>query len=789
VRSLFEQAVEIAAGHVLIAVERGVDAFPEGLLYALPASLTDLRDGERVTVPLGPGNRPTAGYVIRRASAEEAAALDPRKVKRVVARDGDTPPLPGELVQLARWISGYYCCPIGITVSSLLPAAVRRAVGTVTRTFIDLGGPSELVGKLPTKQRELLAFVAGLALSELPIESRELLARASIATPAPLKSLVAKGLLRAERRTEVEAKFERAGLAEGCAPALTTTQRSIVDSIAARFADGFSQHLLYGVTGSGKTEVYIQLIERTLARGRCAIVLVPEIALTPQTGGRLVSRFPARRVAILHSGLTAAQRNHMWTIVAKGEADIVIGARSAIFAPVRDGKLGLVIVDEEHDSSYKSDQAPRYQGRDVALRRGQIAGCPVVLGSATPSLESWFNATRTTATGSSICTLHRMPERAPGLSVPKVYVVNFAEERRRYRDRRVHLIGPTLKDALDAALKAGGQAVILLNRRGYANYVSCAAGDCDWVMRCDHCDAGMVCHRARFDTQDGTVGKRDYTRCHHCDSELRLPKDCPQCGKRVNVFGLGTQRVEEELERLFPQLVEGKTMLRVDADAMHDEMDFRDALERFASGDVRVLLGTQMIAKGLDFPNVRVVGVISADTALHMPDFRAAERTFQLVSQVSGRCGRGEHAGVAIVQTFQPNTPSIVLAAKHDYERFAELELADRAKFALPPSRRLARLVVRDAGETRSAERAEALAQALRGMCGVGLFTAIEVRGASPCPITRIANRYRHQVEVFAPNAAELSRFLTRARNDGLFSGRLSLGEDLAIDVDPVSLM
>ena len=591
-----------------------------------------------------------------------------------------------------------------------------------------------------------------------------------------MKSLVKKGLLTAERRTEIEAKFERAGLAEGAAPVLTTTQSTIVESIASQFDSGFSQHLIHGVTGSGKTEVYIRLIERTLARGRRVIVLVPEIALTPQTGGRLISRFPGRRVAILHSGLTAAQRNHMWTLAAKGDADIVIGARSAIFAPVADGSLGLVIIDEEHDSSYKSDQAPRYQGRDVALRRAQIASCAVVLGSATPSLESWSNATIR-----SLATLHRMPDRAPGLSVPKVRVVDFAAERRLYRDRRVHLIGPTLRDALDAALKAGGQAVILLNRRGYANYVSCSAGDCDWVMRCDQCDAGMVCHRARLELKDGAVGKRDYTRCHHCDGELRLPKDCPQCGKRVNVFGLGTQRVEEELQRLFPQLIEGTTMLRVDSDAMQDEMDFRDALERFASGEVRVLLGTQMIAKGLDFPNVRVVGVISADTALHMPDFRAAERTFQLVSQVAGRCGRGEHAGVAIVQTFQPNAPPIVLAAKHDFERFAERELADRMKFNLPPTRRLARLVIRNAGETTCAQRAQSLAESLRAM----IEGSIEVRGASPCPIARIANRYRQQIEVFAPNAVELSRFLTRVRNAGL----LHLGEELAVDVDPVALL
>ncbi|MFO0827868.1 MAG: primosomal protein N' [Phycisphaerales bacterium] len=785
-RSLFDQAVSIAAGHVLVAVERGVDAYPDGLLYALPPTLADLADGERVVVPLGAGNHPTAGYVVRRALAEEAAALDPARVKAVIDRDGSVPPLPAELVRLARWISGYYCCPIGLTLASILPAAVRKAVGMVTRTFVDLGGPRELAAKLPAKQRELLAFVEALPAAERPVESRELLARAGIATPAPLKSLVAKGLLSIERRTEIEAKFERAGLAQGATPTPTAAQATVIGAIGAALDAGFSQHLISGVTGSGKTEVYIRLIDQTLARGRRVVVLVPEIALTPQTAGRLVSRFPGRSVAILHSGLTAAQRNYMWTRVANGHAEIVLGARSAIFAPVPDGSLGLVIVDEEHDSSYKADQAPRYHGRDVAIRRAQIANCPVVLGSATPSLESWLNATAAPESGRArVSTLHRLPERAPGLSVPKVWVVDFAEERRRYRDRHVHLVGPTLKDAIERALKDGGQAVLLLNRRGYANYIACASPNCGWVMRCDQCDAGMICHRARLETADGAVGGHDYTRCHHCNSELRLPKECPQCGKRVNVFGLGTQRVEEELHRIFPQLVMGKTMVRVDADSMHGEADFRETLERFAAGEIRVLLGTQMIAKGLDFPNVRVVGVISADTALHLPDFRAAERTFQLVSQVAGRCGRGDHAGVAVVQTFQPKAAPIVLAARHEFETFAERELADRARFGLPPWRRLARLVVRDPGESTCARRAAGLAEALRGLDE----PSIEIRGPAPCPIARIANRYRHQIELLAPSAAELSRVLTRARNGGLFSGGVSLGEELAIDVDPIALL
>ncbi|MBL9121840.1 MAG: primosomal protein N' [Phycisphaerae bacterium] len=765
---------------MLVAVERGVDRYPEGLLYALPERLAEVAEGDRVTVPLGGGDQATEGVVVRLATDEEITKLDPDRVKAVLERSSLARRLPSELMALARWVSGYYCCPIGMTIAGVLPAAVRKGIGAVTRTFVDLAAPDRPVQTEPTglskKQRHLLDVLAAMPLGERPIELRLLLERTEIGTPGPVKALESKGFIRLERRTDIEATFERGGMEAGPAPQTTKAQSEIIESIGNSFANGFSQHLLFGVTGSGKTEVYIRLIERVLAAGKRAIVLVPEIALTPQTAGRLVSRFPGQRVAILHSGLTASQRHRMWANVAGGESNLVIGARSAIFAPVPDGTLGVVIVDEEHDGSYKADQAPRYHGRDVAIRRAQIANCPIVLGSATPSLESWSNATQR-----GVSSLHRLSERAPGLNVPRVDVVDFNEERKRFRDRRVNVIGPTLRQALEDTLRAGGQAVILLNRRGYANYIACADPTCEWVLRCDQCDAGMICHRDRYATGDGAVGLREYTRCHHCESEVRLPKTCPACGKRVSVFGLGTQRVEEELSRLFPSLIEGRTMLRVDADAMQGETDFRDALERFAKGQVRVLLGTQMIAKGLDFPNVRLVGVISADTALHLPDFRAAERTFQLVSQVSGRCGRGAAAGRSIVQTFQPKAPPIVLAAKHDFERFAELELSQRAKFGLPPVRRMARLVVRDAGESRCADIATGLVASIRAHAG----EEIEIRDPTPCPIARIAGRYRQQVEMYAANAATLTRFLTVIRN----AGCLPLGEVVAVDVDPIALL
>ena len=762
-----------------VAVERSVDLHPDGLTYAVPAELADLRAGERVRVPLGRGNAPTEGIVVRTMAPDAAAGVPAARLKFVESRAGSAPAMPAQLVELAQWISSYYVCPVGMTLASMTPGAVKRGTGTVTRTFVDLadGWEAALAAakRVSRQQRSAVEALAAAGPGERPMEVRDLCARAGLGTPEPVKRLAATGILRTERRTAIEAEWRTERGAAGAPPELTAAQRGVVDAIGAAMGGGFSQHLLFGVTGSGKTEVYMRLIERALAAGRTALVLVPEIALTPQTGGRLLARFPQERVAILHSGLTAAQRNQQWALVAEGKVRLVMGARSAVFAPVPDGALGLVVVDEEHDGSYKQDQMPRYHGRDVAIRRAQLAQCPVVLGSATPSLESWFNATERKSSA-----LHVLRERAPGLRLPHVEVVDFAEERRRAPDRRVHLIGPRLAGALQETLDAGGQALILLNRRGFANWIACADARCGWMMRCDRCDAGMICHRLPADAGAGGAGH--YVRCHHCQGEQRLPRACPTCGKQVSVFGLGVQRVEEELARLHPSLVPGSTMLRIDADSMQDAEDFHDALGRFGRGEARLLVGTQMIAKGLDFPGVRLVGVVSADTALNLPDFRAAERTFQLVSQVCGRCGRGADAGRAIVQTFQPQAPAVRLAAAHDYESFAREELAMRARFSLPPCTRMARVVVRDASEERARELAESLARAL---ADAAAGSGVTVTGPMPCPIARIADRWRMQVEAVAPGAAALGKFLTAARNAGI----LRPGEVYAVDVDPVALM
>ena len=756
---------------VVVAVERAVDRSPDGLTYALPRELVQLADGARVEVPLGRGETPTAGWIVRRIAAGEDIGIPREKIKPILGVDPSGVVLPGELMQFARWISAYYACPIGMTLASILPAAVRKAIGRVERTLVDLAPapPTDANGgavKITKRQQQALDVLATLP---RPIEIADLAEAAGYSSVEPLKRLIASGHLVATKKTSFEAGFiARAGNIAP-APEPTAEQSAAIAAISRDFGQ-FAQHLVFGVTGSGKTEIYIRLLEECVRRGKRAILLVPEISLTPQTVGRIAARLAHAKVAVLHSGLTDAQRNQQWQLLAEGGADVVVGARSALFAPIPDDSLGLIVVDEEHEPGYKQDSAPRYHGRDAAIRRAQIAKCPVVLGSATPSLESWMNAVER-----KISTLHRLTKRAPGLNVPKVTVVDFGAERREIRDRRVNLVGPTLRESMEKSLREGGQVLLLLNRRGYANYIACSDPRCEWMLTCTECDAGMVCH-----VDAAGNARKSFVRCHHCLAEQLLPKTCPECGKPVTVFGLGTQRVEEELTRLFPSLIEGETMLRVDGDTMQTAKHFHDALERFGKGEVKVLMGTQMIAKGLDFPNVRLVGVISADTALALPDFRAAERTFQLVSQVSGRAGRGANPGRAVIQSFEPDTPAIRLAASHDFERFAAQELADRKEFGLPPYRRLARLILRHPGETECAERAVALTHAIRSFAG-----SVEVRGPSVCPIARIAGKYRRQIELLSESAAEISRVLAEARSRGL----LKLGEELAVDVDALSVV
>ena len=760
-----------------VAVERAIDRHPDGLTYAIPKDLEHLDAGDRVVVPLGGRGGRAEGWIVQ---VESSTDLPPDRVRSVLSHDPSVPRLPGQLLALARWIGEYYAAPVGVTLAAMVPGAVKRRVGARRRIFVDVP-TADAAGRadgaaedapLTPRQRRIIARLAARPESERPVAIEELMAEAGVRTRGPIERLAAAGRLLLEKRDAVSARWRTVRVDDRVPAALSEEQAAAVNAIAATLGTGFHRHLLHGVTGSGKTEVYLRLVEQVVAAGGTAMVLVPEIALTPQTTARLLGRFPGERVAILHSGLTAAQRHQQWLAAASGEASIVLGARSAVFAPVPDGHLGLVVVDEEHDSSFKQDRAPRYHGRDVAIRRAQMAGCPIVLGSATPSMESWAAATLR-----GTMHLHRLRKRVPGMALPVVRVVDFAAERKQRPDRPNLLIGPTLETALRRTIDAGGQAIILLNRRGYASWIACPDLRCGWVMSCTDCDVSVVYHR------DRSLPAGGFVRCHHCGAEQRMPAACPDCGKRLVRFGLGTQRVEEELAATIPALVPGETLLRIDSDTMRHAGDLHSALERFGDGRVKVLTGTQMIAKGLDFPNVRLVGVVNADTSIHMPDFRAAERTFQLVSQVAGRCGRAtgpDGSGTVVVQSFHPETPAIRLAARHEFDAFAAGELDDRRRAGLPPFRRLVRVILRDQDPDRVAEAARRTAAGLRQLAAAG----VEISQPAPCPIARVAGRFRWDLVLTADGPVPLQATLAAARNAGI----LTPGEAMAIDVDPTSM-
>ncbi len=759
-----------AGPFVRVALERGLD-HPDGLVYAVPAGGSPPLIGARVEAPLGRGNTPTAGYVIEVLRDAASAGINPARIKPVTRALGGG--LPPDLVELARWMARYYCCPIGMVFASMTPAAVRKGIGVVKRTMLQPAPDARRLASttpLPPTAQEAWNKVERLLdeASRWPIEPRDLARAVGAPTLGPINRLIRAGLLEETSREMVRAAWDDQPVYEAPRFAPSDEQRVALDRIEST-PDSFAVHLLHGVTGSGKTEVYLAAIERVLARGESAIVLVPEISLTPQTAGRFLSRFGTQGVAVLHSGLTQAQRNQQWSAVASGAARVVVGARSAIFAPTP-GKVGLIVVDEEHDTSYKQDQLPRYHARDVAIKRAQIEGRPVLLGSATPSLESFHNATE------GRYTLSTMKTRPGGMKLPRVLVVDLIEERRKrpWTERHVRLLGPTLEGALRKTLADGAQAILLLNRRGYANYICCPDHRCGWVLTCEDCDATMVFHKDRRLERGGTV------RCHHCLAERMLPSSCPMCERKASVFGLGTQRVEEELVRELPELISGDTLLRLDGDTMRAGRDYFTALERFREGRARVLLGTQMVAKGLDFPGVRLVGVVHADTAINLPDFRAAERTFQLVSQVAGRAGRSGTPGIVVVQTLEPNSPAIRHAARHDYEGFAREELSQRREAALPPSTRMARIVVRDEDFTAASARAADLEAALAA------HTAkVFVRGPMPCPLSRIAGKHRIAIELTSQRATDLQAALTALRNLGLVKS----DESTAVDVDPVAML
>jgi primosomal protein N' (replication factor Y) len=541
---------------------------------------------------------------------------------------------------------------------------------------------------------------------------------------------------------------------------LNADQRIALDTILEPLrAPRHETILIHGVTGSGKTEVYIQAIEEVISYGRQAIMLVPEISLTPQTQERFRSRFD--NVAVLHSHLRDAERHWHWERIARGEVQVVVGARSAVFAPVP--HLGLIVLDEEHEGSFKQDSAPRYHARDVALWRAREEKVPLVLASATPSLESWYRATR------GEYRLVDMPRRVFDRPLPAVGTIDLRNEFRNRSSRGA--VSRQMHQAIDLALREGGQVILLLNRRGFSTHIQCPA--CGYLVRCPDCDLAMTHHRT------GAVAI-----CHYCDFQQPCPTICPRCrAPGMHFRGFGTEKLEAEIRNRFPNAA----VLRMDTDSMKSHGSHDRALKSFREGKVQILLGTQMIAKGLDFPNVTLVGVINADTALHLPDFRAAERTFQLVTQVAGRTGRGEKGGRVLVQTFSPEHAAIRAAVMHDFGAFAREELPMREAHGYPPAGAMIRVVVRGPSKEQTRAFAQHLGERLRGSLGITLTSAATERvlGPAAAPIPRLRRQYRYHLQMQGRDAEVLRKAVQKA-GDGL---EVPEGMVWIADVDPVDML
>ncbi|MGE0393375.1 MAG: primosomal protein N' [Vicinamibacterales bacterium] len=746
----------------------------DALTYLVPDGTATPASGVRVRVPLG--KRTVVGTVL--ASVSVAPGVEAKPILDVLDAEPFVPPA---VVELCQWVADYYVAGVGDAIAVAQPPGSRRresafrTVRVVHATAFGLDTARAGGGGLTAKQRVALDEVAG-APGGLP--SRALKDRG--VTPAVVAKLVSAGL--AVVRTERDDRDPLAGqpAAAGAEPLdLTADQTSALDTLRVLAATGeFRAAVLYGVTGSGKTEVYVRLAASVVAAGRRVLVLVPEIALTPSAVSRFHRAFGGR-VAVQHSGLSDGERHDQWHRIRRGDVDVVIGTRSAVFAPV--DRLGLVIVDEEHDSSYKQEESPRYHGRDVAVMRASREGALVVLGSATPSLESFRNAD--TGRYARVALDRRVLDRP----LASVRIVDMREV---YADEGPDVvISPALAEAIGVRLERGEQSLVLLNRRGWATSVFCR--QCGTPMECPHCSVSLTVHggrrRAATATEAGAAEavpgrgvspervRGAKARCHYCDYTVPVPPQCPRCAAPyMEQAGFGTERVEAEVRRLFPDARVG----RIDRDAIRKRGTLATLLAQFAAGEIDVLVGTQMIAKGHDFPRVTLVGVISADVGLGLPDFRAAERTFQLLTQVAGRAGRGERVGEAIIQTLNPAHYSVELACRQDYPAFYEKEVAYRRAMQYPPLFALINVIVRGPTEAEAMGGAQQLARGLQPAQG------FLVLGPAPAPLGRLRGEHRVQLFLKGPKRTEMRNALRRA-----LDALPALRRRVTVDVDPMSVL
>lgn len=801
-----------------VVVDAGATSSIDSLTYEIPDGLAGkVGVGSCVLVPLV--SRQAVGYVI---GLDESSPIS--NIRPIISELDSPVRLTHDMFRLAEWISRRYLCPLPRVVAGMMPgvmhckvegrvesvehreciteqrltpaeselankiatidggvtvdelggdrASVMRIVrqlekkGAVKRIWrlIPPGGkPKVLRGvrlvsnaqlpsdeKITKKQSDALKVISSLGRD---VSVVELMQRHGL-TSVPIAGLIKKGLLEdvgiVFRRNPAFARIDQKRVT------LSEDQTRAVESITQAMQSGeYRGHLLFGVTASGKTEVYLRCIERALELGKTSLVLLPEIALTTQVMNIFKSRL-GDAVAVLHSALSAGERCDEWARISEGEAKVVLGARSAVFSPVEN--LGLVIVDEEHDSSYKQDISPRYNGRDVAICRAEQSGAALVLGSATPSVES-FSAAR-----EGFLSLITMSSRIANRPMPTVRVADLRDE---YAKGRMSIFSEVLEQGIRDRLSRGEQVILLQNRRAYSTFLTCR--DCGYVARCPNCAVSLKLHAAARKLS-----------CHHCGYEESAPEVCPKCGGlRIRKFGIGTEKVEEQTKAAFPDA----RVLRMDRDTTSRKGSHAAILHTFRSGEADILVGTQMIAKGLDFPNVTLVGVISADTSLNMPDFRASERTFQLVSQVAGRAGRGETPGEVVIQTLDPENYAIKSAVDHNYVAFYEQEVEFRRELNYPPFATLVNVLSKNESDSAAVGMLDALVAEVKKQ-PMALRKGIELIGPTPAVLARIKGEYRWHVLLRCVDRNAMIVLLK-----SVFDANSGLRRKLTVDVDPTSML
>ena len=726
--------------------------------YTVPKGLSVVA-GQRVRIPLR--NRGAIGTVIAVEDLDISSL--PYELKPIGGLVSKDPFLTPGLMKLASWISSFYLTPIESVFRTMLPKPSRgESEKRKTEKVVSLSDSFsstvlEGFSGRQVKQKKVLEY-----LSSNGTESLARLTGALGFSRSSIKALEDKSYVIVGKRIVTRDPLAEVDYVESKPLNLNEEQAEVLKSVLASACEIESGGkvkpiLLYGVTGSGKTEVYLQAIQKAIDAGKGAIVLVPEIALTPQTADRFKKRFAKIKdqVAILHSNLSEGERHDEWRKVLEQKARIVIGARSAIFSPITN--LGLIVVDEEHENSYKQDISPRYQARDVAVVRGHLEKCPVLLGSATPSLESWSN------TQNDKYELTVMSQRIDDRKMPLIRIIDMRQESRKAQ------AGPTilshkLRQSIEERLSNGEQTILFLNRRGFAKNILCP--ECGYVANCRHCSTTMTLHR-----------KEERLVCHICGFSQLPPKSCPECSSKSIVnAGYGTERVEEVLKQVFDRA----RITRVDTDAMRRKNQLRDTLNDFRAKKIDILVGTQMIAKGLHFPNVTLVGILNADVGLHIPDIRAGERTFQLLTQVAGRAGRGELEGEVVVQTYTPHHPSIQFARHHDFEGFADQELQMRRQFGHPPYLHLVLITSRSVHQ----QRAEFSLKTLHARLAKGLPNDMRLTEPLPSPLLKSHDQWRYHVILKATSARKFAAYVSQEMRDLTFPSDVIV----TVDVDPYSM-